>query len=76
MLNSSKALGVSFTEWFPALGEETLALKILVAFRALEALTVVIVIKSFDPTVTGLNWETTTNAFGCEKIIPICFTIR
>jgi len=63
-------------EGLSTLGEEALTLQVLVAFRAFETLAVVVIVESLYPPVSSLNWEATTNTFGCEKVIPVCFTIR
>lgn len=40
-------------------------------YRAIEALTVIVVVQSFNPSVTSFDWEATSEAFGCEELIPI-----
>lgn len=44
-------------------------------YSAIEALTVIIVIQRFDPSVTCFNWESASETFGCKKFIPIRFTV-
>jgi len=69
-------LSMCLAEGLSTLGEEALTLQVLVTFRAFETLAVVVIVKSLDPPISCLNWEPTTNTFGCEKVIPICFTVR
>lgn len=64
-----------FTERFATLGEEALPFQILLAFRAFEALAVVVVIQSLDPTVTCLDREPAADALDSEEIIPVSFTV-
>lgn len=48
------------------LGIEALSLKVGLAHRALEALAVVVVVESFNPSVTCFNGEPTTHALRRE----------
>jgi hypothetical protein len=54
---------------------KALSFKILFAHRAVETLTVVVVVKGFYPTVTSFYWEAAGEAFRREEVIPISFTI-
>lgn len=69
-------LSMGLAEGLPTLGEEALALQVLVAFRAFEALAVVVVVEGLHPAVTSLNWEATAHALGCEQIIPVSLAVR
>ena len=40
-------------------------------YCAIKALTMIIVVKSLYPTVTGFDRKTTGDTFGCEQFIPI-----
>jgi len=66
---------VRLAEGFPSFGEETLTFEILVAFRAFEALAVVVIVECFDPSVTCFNREAASDAFRSEQVVPISFTI-
>jgi len=66
---------VALADGASAFAQETLAFEILLAHRAGETLTVVIVVHGFDPTVTGLDGITTGEAFGGEQFIPIRFAV-
>lgn len=59
----------------PALGEEALSLKIAVTNRTFETIGVIVLVQRLNPSITGGNWESTSNAFSGEEIIPIFFTI-
>lgn len=63
------------TEWTASLVVETLPFKVLLAVSTVEALTVIIVIQSFYPSVAGLNGESASKAFSGEELVPISFTI-
>jgi len=69
-------LGMCLAEGLSTLGEEALALQVLVTFRAFETLAVVVVVESLYPPVSCLNWEPTADTFGGKQVIPICFTVR
>lgn len=44
-------------------------------YCAVEALRMIIIIQSFNPSVASLNGEAACKAFCCEQFIPIVFTI-
>jgi len=69
------SLGVGLAERLASLGEEALSLQVLVALRALEALAVVVVVKSLDPAVAGFNGEAAANALGGEQVVPVSFAV-
>ncbi len=62
---------VVFAEGTTSLRVKALSLKILFAHRAVETLTVVVVIEGFYPTVSSLYWEAAGEAFRREEVIPI-----
>ena len=45
-------------------------------YSAIEALAMIVVIQSFNPSITGFNGETASETFGGEQFIPIGFTVR
>ena len=45
-------------------------------YRAVEALTVVIVVKCLYPAVTSFYWEPTREALSREQVIPVCETSK
>lgn len=49
--------GVSLAERSPSLGEETLSLEVFLAHRAVEALTVVVIVERLDPPVASFHGE-------------------
>jgi len=51
--------------------KEALSLEVLFARRAIEALTVIIIIQSFDPLVPRLNCKTAAEAAHGEHFVPI-----
>lgn len=65
-----------FAEGTTAFRVEALALEILLAHRAIEALAVIIVIQGFHPTVASLDWESTREAFRGKQLVPVSFAIR
>lgn len=65
-----------FAEWTSSFVVETLSFQVLFAHRAIEALTVIVVVQSFNPSVTSFDWEATSEAFGCEELIPIGLAVR
>ena len=42
------------------------------AYRAVEALGVIVVVKSLDPPVSSFDWESAGDALRCEQLVPIC----
>lgn len=66
---------MSFAEGSTSFGEKALSFKVLLAVCAVEALRVIIIIQSFNPSVASLNGEAACEAFRCEQFIPIVFTI-
>jgi len=67
---------VAFTEWFSSFHKETLALQILFAQRAVEALRMVVIVKSLNPAIPCLDWEAARDAFCGEELVPIFFAVR
>jgi len=67
---------MAFTERFSSFHKETLALQILFAQRAVEALRMVVIIKSLNPAIPCLYWEATRDAFCREELVPIFFAVR
>jgi len=70
------ALSVSLAERFSTLGKEALAFEVLVAFRALEALAVVVVVEGLHPSVSGLDRETAANTLCREEVVPVSLAVR
>lgn len=66
---------MGLAEGLPTFGEEALALQVLVAFRALEALAVVVVVEGLYPAVTSLNGEATAHTLGGEQVIPVALAV-
>jgi hypothetical protein len=67
---------VTFAERLPCLDEKTLPFQILLAERAIETLTMIVVIKCLYPTISSFDRESTGNTFCCKEFIPIFFAIR
>jgi len=78
-LNKSRrlesSLSVRFTERLPSLSVETLPFQVLVAFRALEALAMVVVVEGLHPSVPGLDGEPATHTLGGEQVVPVSFAV-
>jgi len=70
------SLGVRLAEGFSPFGEKALALQVLVAFRALEALAVVVVVEGLDPAIPGLDGEAAAHALGGEQVVPVGLAVR
>jgi len=66
---------MAFAKGFSSFDEKTFAFKILLAKGAVKALTMIIVIQSFDPAVTSLDWKATRDTLCCEQFIPIFFAV-
>jgi len=66
---------MALAEWFPSLHEKSFALQVLLAESAVKALTVVVVVESFDPPVTGFNGKSTRNTLCREQLVPVFFTV-
>jgi len=64
-----------FTENLAPLCIEAFSLHVFFAKRAVEALGVVVIIKSLDPPVSSFNWESAGDALCCEQLVPIFFTV-
>jgi len=69
------ALSMSLAERFSTLGKEALAFEVLVAFRALEALAVVVVVEGLHPSVSCLDRETAAYTLRREKVVPVSFAV-
>jgi hypothetical protein len=67
---------VTFTKGLSCFDEKTLAFQILFAERAIETLTMIVVIKCLYPTISSFDRESTGNTFCCKEFIPIFFAIR
>lgn len=65
-----------FAERLSILCVEAFALKIDVTTSAGKAIGVISRSKSLDPSISCFYGETTRDAFGCEKHIPIFFAVR
>jgi hypothetical protein len=66
---------VGLAERLSRFDKEALTFEVFLAKRAVEALRVVIVVESFDPPVSGFDWESTRDALRCEQLVPIFFTV-
>lgn len=64
-----------FAERAAALRVEALALEILLAHRAVEALAVVVVVQGLHPAITSLDWESAREAFRGKQLVPISFAV-
>jgi len=67
--------GVAAAERLPRLDEELLALQVLLAQRAVEALAVVVVVEGLDPPVARLDGKAARDALGREQLVPILFAV-
>lgn len=67
---------MAFTEWFSSFHKETLALQILFAQRAVEALRMIVIVESLNPPIACLYGESARDAFCCEQLVPIFFAVR
>lgn len=59
-----------------ALRVETLALEVLLAHRAVEALAVIIVVQGLHPAVSSFHRESASETFCREELVPISFAVR
>jgi len=75
-LHSSVLYGVIFAKNPAPLGIETFTLHVVFAERAVEALRMVVIIKSLNPAIPCLYWEATRDAFCREQLVPIFFAVR
>lgn len=66
---------MSLAERLSTFGEEALALQVLVAFRAFEALAVIVVVKSFNPSVTSLYGEAAANTLCRKQVVPVSLAV-
>jgi len=66
---------VIFTKDFATFCIEAFTLHIFSAECAVKTLGVVVVVQSFHPAVSGLNWESTRYTLRGEQFIPVFFTI-
>jgi len=66
---------VAAAERLPRLDEKLLALQVLLAQRAVEALAVVVVVEGLDPPVAGLDGKAARDALGREQLVPILFAV-
>lgn len=62
---------VILAERTSTLREEALALEVLLAAGAVEALTVVVVVQRLHPLIAGLDGEATREALGREQLVPV-----
>merc|ERR1711934_812525 len=70
------SFGVAAAERLSRLDEELLALQVLFAQCAVEALAVVVVVEGLHPSVAGLDREAAGDALGREQLVPILFAVR
>ena len=70
------ASGMGFAVGSTTFGIKRLAFEILMTYGTFETLGVIVVVESLDPSVTGLNRETTADTLGGKKFIPVFFTVR
>jgi len=68
--------GVAAAERLSRLDKELLALQVLLAQRAVEALAVVVVVEGLHPSVAGLDREAAGDALGREQLVPILLAVR
>jgi len=66
LLFSNTHSRMALTKWLPGFDEKSLAFEVLLAKCAIETLTVVIIIKSLDPSISSFNRESTGYTF-CGK---------
>jgi len=66
---------VAAAEGLPRLDEKLLALQVLLAQRAVEALAVVVVVEGLDPPVAGLDGKAARDALGREQLVPVLFAV-
>lgn len=64
-----------FAERTTAFRVEALALEILFAHRAVEALAVVVIIQGLHPTIASLDWKSTRETFRSEQLVPVSFAV-
>lgn len=64
-----------FAERAAAFRVEALALEILLAHRAVEALAVVVVVQGLHPAITSLDWESAREAFRGKQLVPVSFAV-
>jgi len=57
---------MALAKWLPGFDEKSLAFEVLLAKCAIETLTVIIIIKSLDPSISSFNRESTGYTF-CGK---------
>jgi hypothetical protein len=69
--HSSMALAERFSGFY----EKSFAFEVLLAKSAIEALAMIIVVESLDPSVTSFNGKSTRYTFGGEEFIPIFFAV-
>jgi len=66
---------MAFAEGFARLDEKALSFKVLLAQRTIEALRVVVVAQSLNPSVPCLDWKATGDALGGEQFVPIFLAV-
>lgn len=64
-----------FAERTTALVVEALTFQVLLAVSAIEALAMIVMIQSLNPSIAGFNGETASETFRSEKLIPIGLTV-
>jgi len=64
-----------FTENLATLCIEAFPFHVFFAKRAVEALRMIVVVKSLDPPVSSFDWESARHALRCEQLVPIFFTV-
>jgi len=68
--------GVIFAKNPAPLRIETFTLHVFFAERAVEALRVIVIVKSLNPAIPCLYWEAARDAFCSEELVPIFFAVR
>lgn len=66
---------MALAERFSCFHEKSFAFEVLLAESAIEALAMIIVVESLDPSVTSLDRKSARYTFGGEKFIPIFFAV-
>jgi len=64
-----------FAKYSSSFGKKIFSFHVGFTKRTVEALWVIVVVKSLHPPIACFYWETTVNTLGGEKFIPIFFAI-
>jgi len=65
-----------FTKDFTTFCKEAFTLHVFLAETAVKTLGVVVVVKSFNPSISGFYGESTRYTLGGKQFVPVFFTIR